>query len=192
MSERAGKVHRYPALIHAADPTACILSFKNLIEAHVLRSLRSKHEMALPQIRKAIKYAESGLGIERLLLSSELQASAGDLFLEKYGQLINLNKSGQLAMRATLELYLRRVEWDANELPHRLFPFTSSDDASHDRRIMIDPKIGFGRPILAAVGVATSAIAERIDAGETPEEVAADYGVTVADVTEAVVYEQAA
>lgn len=183
---------RSQPLIRAADARSHVLSFNNVVEAHVLRSLRTTHGMALPEIRKAIHFAESELQIARLLLSVELKASAGELFIERYGSLINLTKSGQLAMRSALDAYLRRVEWDANDLPHRLFPFAVVDEHPDARPIVIDPSIGFGRPILASAGIATRILVERIDAGESADDLAADYGITTADVKEAVFYEQAA
>ena len=48
--------------------------------------------------------------------------------------------------------------------------------------IVIDPQIAFGRPVLLRAGVSTDAIAERIDAGETVAELAADYGLTPSEV----------
>lgn len=41
-------------------------------------------------------------------------------------------------------------------------------------------------------GVSTAAIAERIDARESVEDVATDYGLTVPEIEQAVVFERAA
>lgn len=179
-------------LIKPADRTRVLLSFNNLVEAHVLRSLRGAHAARVPQIRAAINYAARELDIDRVLLSRELSTSAGDLFLTHLGELINLSRSGQLAMRKVLEGHLRRVERDLAGMPLRLLPFLSADDGGTAGLIAIDPAIGFGRPILQSRGIATSTIVARIDAGETVASVASDYGVTVDEVTEAVVYERAA
>jgi hypothetical protein len=43
-----------------------MLSFWNLIEAHVLRALRTEHAVSVKALRKALDYAEKELGIERL------------------------------------------------------------------------------------------------------------------------------
>ena len=48
-------------------------------------------------LRKALDYAERELKIDRLLLRKELRAGAGKVFLDRYGQLIDLSASGQLA-----------------------------------------------------------------------------------------------
>jgi uncharacterized protein (DUF433 family) len=43
-----------------------------------------------------------------------------------------------------------------------------------------------------SAGVSTAAIAERIDAKETVDELAADYGVTTTEIEQAVLFERAA
>jgi hypothetical protein len=76
------------------DPTT--LSFSNLIEAHILRSLRTEHGVPLGAVRKALTYAERELQIEHLLLREELRTAGGALFLDRYGELVNLSASGSL------------------------------------------------------------------------------------------------
>lgn len=147
--------------------------------------------MPLPEVRKALRYAERELKIERLLLHEELCTQGGQLFLERYGQLINLSASGQLAMRRVFQAHLKRVEWGGLGHAVRLYPFLSTDQGDA-RPILIDPGIAFGRPVLDKAFVSTRTIAERIDAGETVEAVARDYDLTTNDVVEAVVYERAA
>lgn len=169
-----------------------VLSFWNLIEAHVLRSLRTDHGVSVQHLREALRYAEKELGIERLLLSKDLSTKAGRLFLERYGELIELSASGQMAMRKVFEAHLTRVEWDASHFPVRLYPFVAVDSFAADRPIAIDPQIAFGRPVIQKAGVSTTVIAERIDAGESVADLASDYGLSAADIEQAVLYERAA
>jgi hypothetical protein len=107
--------HEYPTarsakdfspLLKPASAKPIMLSFSNLIEAHVLKSLRTDHGVSVKALRAALQYAQQELSIDRLLLSSELRANAGSVFLDRYGQLIDLSASGQLAMRKVLEYYL--------------------------------------------------------------------------------------
>jgi uncharacterized protein (DUF433 family) len=174
----------------AKEPLA--LSFFNLIEAHVLRALRTEHGVAIAELRKAIAFAERKLGVQRLLLSKELRTHAGEVFLDRYVELISLSASGQLAMRKLFEDHLRRVEWDEWQFPVRLYPFTNSTQHDGQRAIAIDPKIAFGRPIVRRAGVSTAAIVDRIDAGETVAALAEDYDLTVEEIEQAVLYAQAA
>ncbi|MES1191380.1 MAG: DUF433 domain-containing protein [Steroidobacter sp.] len=183
---------QFKPLIRPATRQPPILSFWNLIESHVLRSLRTEHGVSMDALRKALTYAEKALDIERLLLSPELRTDAGKLLLERYGKLIDLSASGQIAMRHMFNEHLARVEWDAWKFPVRLYPFSSGTVITDSRPIAIDPQISFGRPVIASRGISTSAIAERIDAGEAPADLADDYGLSEQDIEEAVLYERAA
>lgn len=186
-----GTVHSNP-LFRPAKNSPPTLSFWNLIEAHVLRSLRTDHGVKMDALRKAIHYAERHLRIERLLLSPELCTFAGRVLLERYGELIELSASGQVAMRHVFQAHLARVEWDEWKFPVRLYPITATEMPSTAKPIAIDPQIAFGRPILAATGIKTSTIVERIDAGESTKDLAEDYDLTLEQVEEAVLYERAA
>lgn len=157
----------------------------------MLRSLRNEYGVPLQHVRKALAYAESELQIDQLLLREELCTVGGQLFLDRYGELMNLSASGQLAMRKVFEAHLKRVEWGTLPFPVRLYPFLVTD-GSDARSIMIDPQISFGRPVVSKAFVSTRSIVDRIDAGEAVEDVARDYELTRTEVEEAVVYERAA
>ena len=188
---RSGATAHFAPLIKAASKTPTQLSFYNLIEAHVLRSLRVEHGVQISEVRTAVRFAEKSLQITRLLLHKDLRTDAGEVFLDKYGELLSLSASGQLAMRRLLAEHLKRVEWDERQFPIRLYPFTSTEVAS-SKMIAIDPTIAFGRPIVVRAGVSTGTIAERLDAGESVADLADDYSLTKAEIEEAVLYERAA
>lgn len=179
-----------PPLIRPADATKRILSFNNLIEAHVLQALRTTHGVPIREVRTALEYAQQQLRIDRLLLSKQLMTSAGELFLDRYGQLISLNPAGQLAMKMMLDAHLQRVEWD-DGVPIKLYPFVTAV-ADGVRPIAIDPEVSFGRPTLAESRISTESIVQRIDSGESVQAIAEDYDITAREVEEAVLYEMAA
>lgn len=179
-------------LIQLPDSEQSFLSFENLIEAHVLWGLRNRHDVSLKHVRVALEYAQDNLGVDRLLLHENLRTSAGDLFFDKYHQLINLSKSGQIAMRKILESYLNRIEWNDDLLPVRLYPFSGDPTVDEERIIVIDPRLHFGRPIIQSAGVSTAVLANRIDNGEPIDELADDYGITVDEIESAIVFETAA
>jgi uncharacterized protein (DUF433 family) len=179
-------------LIKPASTQPLQVSFYNLIEAHVLRALRTEHGVALAELRKAISYAEKRLQLHRLLLSPELRTHAGQVFLDRYVELINLSASGQLAMRKMFEDHLQRVEWDEWQFPVRLYPYIESPQRASDRPIAIDPHVAFGRPIIRRVGVSTAAISDRIDAGETVDALVDDYDLSREEIEQAVLFSRAA
>ena len=179
-------------VIRPAGRDPVMLSFWNLVEAHVLRALRTDHGVSLPAVRTAMRYAEHELGIDRLLLSPELKTNAGRLFLDRYGALTDLTASGQLAMRKLFESHLRRVEWDVGQFPVRLYPFVAGVGNEVSPTIAIEAGIAFGRPIILRRGISTSVIADRIDAGESVTDLAVDYEINEAEVSAAVLLERAA
>ena len=193
----AGRTYRrqhdigsFQRLITPADPENKRLSFYNVVEAHVLRSLRTKHAVPLKHVRPAIAYAEMKLGIPRLLLSEELQTAAGDIFIEQLGSLVNLSKSGQLAIKQVLDALLKRVEWDSSAIPIRLYPVLDHPRESETRAIVIDPSVSFGRPTISGSGILTSVVVQRIDAGESLRSLAEDYGLSEEQLNAAILFEQ--
>lgn len=179
-------------LIRPALRKPPMLSFSNLIEAHVLRALRTDHGVSVKALRQAVEFAEKKLGIERLWLRSELCSDAGQVFLDRYGELIDLSASGQLAMRQVLQAHLKRVTWDEKRFPIRLHPFVAREGGREAMPIAIDASIAFGRPVVIRRGISTATIVARIDAGETVADLAADYELSVAEIEDAVLYEQVA
>ena len=175
-------------LITAPEYDPPRLTFNNLIEAYTLRALRTKHAVSIQAARRAIDFAEQYYNIHRLLLDPQLRTSAGDLFLEKYGEFVNLSQSGQLVIAKLFRDYLKRIELDGFYLPARLYPF----DKDVDKTIVIDPQVAFGRPFIARRGISTAAIVDRVNTGESYKEIAADYGLDPTEVEEALFYEQAA
>jgi uncharacterized protein (DUF433 family) len=182
---------QFAPVLKLAKKDPATLSFSNLIEAHVLQSLRTEHCVPLLHVRQALGYAERELKIDRLLRREELRTAGGELFLDRYGELMNLSASGQLAMREVFEAHVRRVEWGKLRLRVRLYPFLVWESADA-KPIVIDPQISFGRPVVSNTFVSTRSIVERIDAGEKVEDVAHDYDLTREAVEEALVFERAA
>ena len=57
------------------------------------------------------------------LISRQLETHGLDLFTERFGQLVNINRDGQFAMREMLSGALRRIERDAQGIPIKLYPY---------------------------------------------------------------------
>jgi len=176
--------------IQLSDPDSKRLSFWNLIEAHVLKSLRVEHGVSMKNVRRALDYAEDALNLKNLLRRRELRTTAGNIFIQKYGELINASQSGQVAMKKMLKDYLESVQWDEHLLATRYFPYPRINNTQG--RIVIDPRVGFGRPVIQPGGISTSVIADRVDAGEDLHRIADDYNLDLRAIEEAVVYERAA
>jgi uncharacterized protein (DUF433 family) len=189
---KRGGIAEFGRLLSPAGQVGPQLSFLNLVEAHVLRALRTRHDVSVAAVREALETAEKRLGVERLLLSDQLLTSAGELFVEHYGELVSLSRSGQFAMKKMLEVYLRRVAWDDQHIPLRLFPFLRAAETAGGSPIVIDPRKSFGRPTVYGSGVTTRVLIDRIDAGETVDELARDYDISPEKIEAAILFEKAA
>ncbi|MGH9863440.1 MAG: DUF433 domain-containing protein [Candidatus Acidiferrales bacterium] len=173
-------------LIVPPDNGANLLSFMNLVEAHVLDAIRREHEIPLGKVRKALEYLKRQFPSQHPLADQRFETDGLDLFVEKYGQLINLSQGGQLAIRNLLQAHLRRVEWDESGFAVRLYPYTRKREPEEPKVVVIDPFVSFGRPILVGTGIPTSVIAERYKAGESIEQLAGDYGRKQLEIEEAI------
>lgn len=183
-----GEKH-WEGLINRPDKGDPRLSFSNLIEAHVLLALRKQFGVKMNEVRTALMYAQTKHKIDRVLLSPQLRATNGNVFLEELNQLTNVGKGGQAAMPEILGAYLKRIEWDLVGVPRKMFPLTRPEHLDTPRILAIDPRIAFGRPIIERKGIKTSTIAERFRAGESIAALAEDYDLEVLEVEEALRYE---
>lgn len=184
---RAGRA-AFPPLVTIADSAHKLLSFRNLVELHVLSSIRRTHGVKVQAVRRAIKYLEKELDSRHPLLDRQMLTDGKDLFVNRYGQLVNISQHGQMEMKQVLSLYLKRIEWN-KDVPIRLFPFTRQQIEHSPRIISIDPRIRFGSPCIANSGIPTAIIAERLQAGESIAFLADDYGRTIEEIEEAIRYE---
>jgi len=67
--------------------------------------------------------------VEHPLINQAFQTDGLDLFVERYGELINASREGQHGMKEIIGVYLKRIEWDSKGIPIRLYPFTRDTQA---------------------------------------------------------------
>lgn len=176
-------------MITLDDPERRGLSFRNLVELHVLAALRRRHNISLQAVRKAVRFTEDKLKVSHPLASKRMLTDGKDLLLDRSGLIVNLSQEGQLELRSLVEAYLERIVHSANGKPLRLFPFTTPNVEEANRLVVIDPRIQFGRPCVAERGVPTIEVAERYKAGESIESLCKDFGLKRPEVEEAIRYE---
>ena len=179
-------------VIEPADRRAGLLSFRNLVEAHVLSSLRVHHRIPLPRIRHDVAVLAQLTGKKRPLSDLPLMTDGADLFIRAFGRGILNVRREQFAIEEVVSAYLQRIESD-NLGAISLYPFTRKRDAieakalmADPRIVVIDPRISFGRPVLAKSNIRTAVIAQRYLAGESVVSLAADYGRSALEIEEAI------
>ncbi|HVT37336.1 MAG TPA: DUF433 domain-containing protein [Nevskiaceae bacterium] len=181
-----GESHRFESVITVADRKNRRLSFINLVELLVLAAIRRKHRVPLPEVRNAIAYLRKKFPSTHPLSDHAFQTDGVHLFVEKFGQLVNISMDGQIAMKQMIESYLRGVERDPKGIPIKLYLPSRDVQASEPSKVVIDPSRGFGRPVVDGVGVRTEVVLQRFHAGEGISSLAADYALP-ADVIEDVI-----
>lgn len=168
------------------------LSFTNLVEAHILRTIRDGYQVKLDKVRTALDYMIQQFGTTHPLVMKRFQTDGVDLFVDEMKLLVNVSRSGQLVMRDTLKGLLTRVEWDANGLATRFFPIIKAvPDSKNDKIIFLDPSIRFGKPVIAGKGVPTDIIAELYNAGDSIDDIADEYDCTPLQIKTAIHFETA-
>jgi len=177
---------KFRAVIKPADPHALCLSFSNLVEAYVLKAIRRDRKISLPTIRKGLAYLTNKLGSPRPLLTEQFATRGKELYVE-LGEVINLSRNGQVEMADMILAYLERVERDAKGVPIKLYPFIRNQPLREQpRSVVIDPRVSFGRPVLAGTGIPTAVLAEQFKAGDKPKDLAKDYGAEEQAVWDAI------
>jgi uncharacterized protein (DUF433 family) len=174
----------FAPIIEIADPASHLMSFVNLAEAHVLSACRRTFKVPLENIRHALHFVVKEFGADHPLVDHEFATDGASLFVEKLGKLVDASARGQEVMRSVIEQYLQRLDRE-NKLVTRLWPFTR-DNLDSPKSVFIDPRVSFGRAVLAAAGVPTSSLAERWLAGEPAEHLAKDYDCKTLDIEEAI------
>lgn len=163
-----------------------LLSFINLVELHVLDGIRHQYQIPLPKVRAAVEYVVRQFSSRHPLAHEQFETDGVSLLIRKFDSLIDASERGQLAMTEILKEHLQRIERDDEGLAVRLYPFTRHRHVQNPKLILIDPRIAFGRPVLAGTGIATSTVAERYKAGESIAALVDDYGRQPEEIEEAV------
>lgn len=177
-------------VISVADPEGNLLSFRNLLELHVLSSMRRHQPVELRAIRRVVKDLRKKLRSKHPLLDRQMLTGGKDLLIERYAQLVGISPAGQRAMKFLLEMALGRIERDRHGIPIWLYPFTRPQVAEESPRLIaIDPTIRFGKPCLTGTRIPTAIIAERHEAGDSIALLAEDYGRSTDEIEEALRYE---
>ncbi|NJK76699.1 MAG: DUF433 domain-containing protein [Oscillatoriales cyanobacterium RU_3_3] len=151
-----------------------LLSFTNLVEAHVLMGIFQATGFSRKQLSTELDCIKRHFSTPHLYARIEFQTEGIALLFERFGQKLAALDREQEA-RQILESYFDRIVRDRAGLPLKLYPFTKPPGAGESKTIKIDPRISFGRPVLAETGIPTAMLAERYKAGDSIDELAEDY-----------------
>ena len=176
-------------LIRAASRNPRALSFMNLLECHMLASMRSLYNLRLPKIRRALAHLHKTTRYKHPLIEEPLYTNRVDLLIKEIDRLVNVSRGGQLAIAGIVEAHLERVEYDKQIGMFRFYPFVRERSPAEPKFIVINPALGFGKPVIAGTGISTAVIASRFNARESIPELAKEYGLEEKQIEEAIRWE---
>jgi uncharacterized protein (DUF433 family) len=166
------------------------LSYMNLLECHMVMAMREVHHLRLPKVRRALASLDRLFPSPHPFLSRVLETNGVDIITQELGKMINLSRDGQFEITSFLTLHLQRIEISSSG-GFKFFPFVMNRTSSEPKYILIDPTVGFGRPVIAGTGISTATIAARFNARESVDDLAEEYGRTKREIEEAIRWEQA-
>ena len=176
----------FAPLIEIFQQKPYALSFTNLIEIHVLRAIRQHHKIQLDRVRDALDFIDEKFHLPHPLASQNFSTNGVDLFIERYGELIQATQTERIQLKLAINTHLERIEPDDRGLAIKLYPFTRTHEENNPRIVAIDPRIAFGRLTIDGTGIATSILKERYLAGDSIDELAADYQCYRLSIEEAI------
>jgi len=191
--------HSYPTkkgrkrsdpLIEAASRDPWALSFHNLVELHVLKAIRRDHNVAMHRIRNALQYVQDRLNVERPLLKEDFRTNGVDLFVERYGALLNASSGEKQMLLGLMRASVSRIERDDRFSPAAYFPWRI-DPVAEGRAVRIDPETAFGRPVVEGTRIPTAVLYGRYRRGQRAATLAKEYVLTVDVVKAALEWEKA-
>lgn len=169
------ETHREP-LVHGAVPERRgwpRVPFVGVIEAYVLRGLRDLG-MSMDEIRAAADLLRTEFDDPYALARKRIATDGVTVFVRLADESLVHAKTGQLAIREVLREHLRYIDWDRSGTANRLhlWHFSPTTD------VIIDPRFGWGTPVVAESKVRVADIVALWRAGEPIRTVAEEYALS--------------
>lgn len=176
-----GYTHGAP-LLHTLDVPRghAQVTFIAVAEAYVLDALRQAG-VRPTQIRPALERLQAEFGREYVLVARELATDGIDILWDfsrtSAGQGLMEARTGQLVMREIVEDYLQYLTWADDNYPAQL-----TLRHCQPSKVVIDPHRAFGQPIFEGSRTRVGDVANMLVAGEDPQVVADEHGVSIEEV----------
>jgi uncharacterized protein (DUF433 family) len=163
------------------------LSYMHLQELAIVSAMR-RLGVKLSTIRLARDYLGRELKTPFPFADERVKSDGQDVLLTLKDELpedaaetlLVANRGGQLAWAEIVGRRFEQFEYERG--------LALTWHLTEDRRVVIDPRISFGAPTVN--GTPTWVLEGRYAAGETPEEIADDFGLYLEDVQAAVAFER--
>lgn len=181
----------YPPVLRPEPTGSTDVTWGEFVEAGLLREYRDRR-VPLQRLRPVIEILRERFDIPYPLAHFRPFVGVGRRLLFEAQQVADLPAElglvleligGQMVLDSRVDAFLHRVDFSKDELQvaERLHP------DGRNSPVVIDPMRSFGAPTLR--GIRTDALAELVEAGEPPELVAEEYGLTPDELKAALAYE---
>jgi uncharacterized protein (DUF433 family) len=164
-------------LVHQVEPPRKgqpSVPFIAVAEAHVLRSLRSLG-LRMSEIKEAAAAVRDAFATPYGLVSKRIATDGVDIFIEHGLGDLRRARDGQAPIHEVVSDHLRYLNWEPDDdFPSSLRLRQYPDSVP----VVIDPRFGHGRPVVAANRVAVNAITDLWESGESVEDIAYDFDMT--------------
>ena len=158
-----------------------LLSYLELVEIAFVADFR-RLGMALERLRQAHDYLRTTFEVAHPFAEVRFRSDGAHL-LAPFGEgLVAADAGGQLAWATPIARRLEQFDYDGGTIC-RWYPRGRAGP------IAIDPRVGFGAPVIGATSLPTRAIRDRHRAGESAGAIAADFGLSEEQVEAALRFE---
>lgn len=184
--ERRGK--RYPPIIRERPRDTRTVTWAEFVEAGLLRQYRRERGVPMAELRAVIDRLREELGVPYPLAHEQPFVGEGRQLTRTVQDEVGLDPEfflvavarDQLVLTSASSSFFGRVRWvdgvAAGWRPHQ-----------EDSPVLVTPEHRFGRPMIN--GISTEVLWEHDDAGEDVAAIAADFGLSSAEVRWALSYE---
>ena len=159
------------------------LSFIDLIEAHVLLSLRKSYKFPLRKVKTAMDFLAASNKNLMLLAHKDFFYDYGNLYLGIEDKLLSLTEQGQMADKTILKEGLEQIEYGPDGFADEFFPRIGN---APQRAFAVNPAINYGHISIVRLRVGADVLASRFLAGEKMSDIAEDYGATPEEIVDAI------
>lgn len=160
-----------------------LFAFPDLVTAVVVAELRGR-DVRLDRIRHARHYlatkVESDWPLAHFAALNELATSGASVYVGSKRDWLDASEGGQMAFYEVASPLMRRLEFGRDGLATLWRPVDG---------IVVNPAIQAGAPCVEGTRISTEFLAELEFVGEEPEDIAHDYDLDIALVSQALRYE---
>lgn len=170
--------------------SSSLLSFNDLLELYTVKVLRKNRGVTLPAIRRAVAYAQEQQ-IPRVLISEDLAKFGGEVLLAGLNDAVAISLSGQQVIYDLIKDVLQRVDRKGLAAPVLHPDFDGEKLVDNGFPISVSPVVSFGSPTLSGTSIRTAIIKNRVDSGESVNDISRGYEVAPELVSAALRFEHA-